>query len=389
MVKIALKQFNYTNSVLGLLFLYLGMIYFSIAVSNIFLGIGILIFILGVFTKKIALKFNRNNWYLYGLLTIPFFLTLVSVLNSIYIEKGMKILWLRLPILTIPFVLVFMKLPNKGIKTGIKIFVALTLIACLKTFYNAIRYSNEDVLFKTDFTFFITPIQHPYFGILVLLALISIIEFNLIKNKTVKIIVYMLIAIAIALSTSRLVYILFFIVIGYFILKKMSRKRAILFGGLLCLFSIIFITSNKSIRNKFKTSYNYNNSPRLKLWNNAYKVTISNNNLIFGMGIGDYYHNKKEVYFFKESHKGTLGYNPHSQMVEFFVTNGLFGIFLLLISGSIGVKYIRKQNNFSILVFGVIIAFSFTESILARQYGVQLYSIFMPLVFKENLKKIK
>lgn len=382
-----LKQFNCNSVIIGLLFTYLGIVYFSIAIANIILGITLFIFVLGILAQKIQLNLNKQNWLLYVFIIVPFLLTILSVLYSNNTIKGLKYLWLRLPILVIPFVLVFMEVKNKDIKTGLKIFALLTIIASLETIYNAFRYINEDILFVPEFTFFITVIQHPYFGIFVLITFISIVEFNLIKSRPLKYGVYILLILAIALATSRLVYLLFFLIMGFYLFKKFSKKKALFLGLLLSIFTLTFILLNKSITSKFQVSVQYENSPRLKLWNNAYKVISSSDNLLFGIGIGDYYRDKKDPYFFKDSKNGTYGYNPHNQILEFFVTNGVFGFLILLIIIIFGIKNINKQNKFAILVFGIILMFSLTESILSRQYGVQLYSIFIPLIFNKNFKR--
>lgn len=387
MIKKVFLKFSYNEIIIQLLFLYIGTVYFSIAIANIFLGIGVVVFVYGVFLKKIKLNFNLQNWYLYCLLIVPLLLTLISVSHSVDFERGLKYVWLRVPILIIPFVLIFLDFKNKEIRKGITIFVLLTILASLKTAYNAIRYVGEDVIFVTDFTFFLTPIQHPYFGIFVLIAVISVLELKLIKIKSIKIGVLLLLFLAIALSTSRLVYVLSFLVIGYYLFKNLSKRKAFFLGTVLSVFAVIFVLSNQSIKTKFQSSYQYENSPRLKLWDNAYKVVKSTNSMVLGVGIGDYYQNKKEVYFFRESEEGVLGYNPHSQIVEFFVTNGILGLLIVGITIIFGIQMIKRQNRFSILVFVTILAFSLTESILSRQYGVQIYSVFIPLLFKENFKK--
>ena len=375
--------------IIQFLFLYIGLVYFSIAISNIFLGMASLVFIYGIYSKKIQLNFNKYNWYLYAFIIVPFVLTVLSVLYSNISSKGLKYLWLRLPILIIPFVLLFMEVKNNNIKSVLKIFVLLTVIASLKTIYNAFRYINEEILFVPDFTFFITIIQHPYFGIFILIAFVSIIELRLIKNNILKISIYILLILTIALTTSRLVYLLLFLILGFYLIKNFSKQRALLLIILLSIFTFTLILSNKNITEKFLSSVQYENSPRLKLWNNANKVLVSSNNVLLGIGIGDFYENKKDPYFLKESEKGIYGYNPHSQIVEFYVTNGVLGLIILIITIIFGIRNIKKQNNFAIIIFVIIIMFSLTESILSRQFGVQLYSVFIPLIFKENFKKIK
>ena len=107
--------------IIHFLFLYIGLVYFSIAISNIFLGMASLVFIYGIYSKKIQLNFNKYNWYLYAFIIVPFVLTVLSVLYSNISSKGLKYLWLRLPILIIPFVLLFMEVKNNNIKSVLKI----------------------------------------------------------------------------------------------------------------------------------------------------------------------------------------------------------------------------------------------------------------------------
>ncbi|ALJ05577.1 hypothetical protein APS56_10780 [Pseudalgibacter alginicilyticus] len=380
-------NYSCNQIVVALLFAYIGMVYFSMAIPNILLGLLVVVFIYGFFSHKIKLNFSKENWVLFGLIIVPFILTVLSTLYSDNYIKGLKYVWLRAPILVISFVIVFMQTTLKNIKQGLTLFVVFTILASLKTAYNAFRYLNEDVLFITDFTFFITVIQHPYFGVFVLISLISILEFNLINNKLLKIAVLVLLTLSIALTTSRIVYMLFIIITSIYIYKYLSKEKALLLIVLLSISTVSLIVSNDSISAKFKAIYQYENSPRLKLWNNAYKIFSSSKSKLFGIGIGDYYENNRDVYFFRETENGIYGYNPHSQIVEFSLTNGIFGGAIILLTMLLGFKEVLKQNRFSIFVFCIIISFSLSETIFNRQFGVQLYAIFMPLIFKVNFKK--
>ncbi|WP_340155571.1 O-antigen ligase family protein [uncultured Winogradskyella sp.] len=385
MFKALSKHHDLSTLVNVLLFSSLGLIYFSFALSNIVLGLAIAMVIYSILFKKIELNLNKHNFVFYTFLITPFLLTLISVFNSENSSVGFKYLWLRLPILIIPFIFQFTKVEKQSLIAGLKVFTAFSIVAVLKTLYNALIYRNEDILFDPDFIFFITIIQHPYFGVFVLIVLVSIIEFDMIKYKYLKISLFILFTVAIALATSRLVYLLFALIIVFYLIKRFSIKKALVIAALLSLISVLFL--NKNIIAKFQTSVQYENSPRLKLWNNAYKVVNSEGDMSFGMGIGDYYKIKKDPYFFEDNSNGIKGYNPHSQIAEFFVTNGYFGLIVLSICFIFGIKEIRKQNTFAMITFVIIVSFAFTECILTRQFGVQLYSIFMPLVFMTNFRR--
>jgi len=387
MIKNYINHINFKSLIIQLLFLYIGIVYFSIAISNILLGIVVFVFIVGLIFNKIPLNLNKQNTYLFIFTIIPLLLTLFSTFNSLNFTKGLDYLWLRLPILIIPFIIIFINFRDDNIKNGLKYFTVLTIIATLITFYKVYLYLGEGVLLVPEFTFLIMLIQHPYFGIFSLIAIVSLIEFNLIESKFLKIIFIVILIAGIILSTSRIVYLSLFSIIVYYLFKRLNLKYA-LYGVITITFIFIFfIGNNKNIALKFQTSLHYENSPRLQLWNNAYKVITSSDNVLLGVGIGDFYTNKKDPYFFKGSKNGIQGYNPHNQFIEFIITNGIIGFVILLFYLFFGIKVLRKQNSYAIIIFIVILFFSLTESILSRQYGVQLYSVFIPLILKENFKK--
>ncbi len=389
MKNILSKNINFELLIIVFLFLYIGLIYFSIAISNILLGIVIFLFLLAWIKDEIQLDFKKSNIVLFLLLIIPFLLTIITVLHSEDLANGMRSIRLRLPILIIPFILIFININDKTIKKGITVFTILTFIATLYTLFKASKFINEGVLFQPDFTFFITPIQHPYFGIYLLIAFVSLIEFKLIKNKTLRYIVLFLLIIGIVISTSRLAYILLFSLLIFYSIKNVSKKKSILFLITLTVFSVLFVSTNKNLQLKFKTTFDYQNSPRLKLWDNAIKVLNNSENKLFGIGVGDYYKTKEDPYFFKENSEGLYGYDPHSQFFEFYITTGYTGITFMLIFFLLGIFKIKDQSRYTRIVFLIILTFSLTESILNRQYGVQLYSIFIPLIFKDNFKRLR
>ncbi len=389
MKNILSKNINFELLIIVFLFLYIGLIYFSIAISNILLGIGVFLFLLAWIKDEIQLDFKKSNIVLFLLLIIPFLLTIITVLHSEDLANGMRSIRLRLPVLIIPFILIFININDKTIKKGITVFTILTFIATLYTLFEASKFINEGILFQPDFTFFITPIQHPYFGIYLLIAFVSLIEFKLIKNKTLKYIVLFLFIIGIVISTSRLAYILLFLLLIFYSVKNVSKKKSILFLIALTVFSVLFVSTNKNLQLKFKTTFDYQNSPRLKLWDNAIKVLNNSENKLFGIGVGDYYKTKEDPYFFKENSGGLYGYDPHSQFFEFYITTGYTGIIFMLIFLLFGIFKIKGQNRYARIIFLIILTFSLTESILNRQYGVQLYSIFIPLIFKENFKRLR
>lgn len=382
------NHINYELIILILLSLYMGIIYFSIALSNIFMGMAIFVFLLGWFKKKIYLNFQKKNVRLFFVLIIPFVLTVFSAFFSEDFSQGLKLVHLRAPIFLIPLILIFTEIKNKNIKIAAFLFAILSSVAVIFTLFKASKYFGEGIILQPDFTYFITPIQHPYFGIYLLIALILAIELKFFSNKIFKLFILSILITGIIISTSRLVYTLLFLTISFYSIHYLKRKKSLLVISILIIFSGTFISFNKSIQTKFKTSFSYQSSPRLKLWNNALKVINNSENKLLGIGVGDYYSFKRDPYFFKESETGLYGYDPHSQLFDFFISNGYIGLFILIGYFLIQLVWASKQKRLAIFIFTIISIFALTESILNRQYGVQLYSTILPFVFKSNLKRL-
>lgn len=378
---------DYSSIILLLLFLYLGMAYFSVAIANILLvPIGIT-FLLGLGTKKLSLNLSLQRWILYSLIIVPFILTLISGVFSENIEKAIRHISLRATIPALAFIIIFLEFKKKALINGFKLFVCASIIASILTLTNVVKYFNDNILFDGDLAFFITTIHHPYFAVYLLLALVILVECKLIEHKLFRGIIGFILLTTIIVSTSRLVYLLLllwvFINVFRRYLKKYYKPLLIVFG-LVSLFSL----ANQSIRDTVIGSLSHQDAPRLRMWSNGIKVVESSDKQLFGIGIGDYYQKKYDPYYLKESDSGYLGYNPDSQLIEFYITNGLFGVIIIILTFAILFKKVLSTRMLNVFIFIVIVSFSITETILSRQYGVQLYSVLFPLLFKDVMKEV-
>lgn len=381
-----ISKFSYSDFVSSLLFLYVGVVYYSVAISNMVMGLAVFLFVIGLITKKVDVNFDTQLKFNYLLVIIPFLLTVASVLMSTDFNKGLEYVWLRIPVLVLPFIVIFNKERTvDGVMLGAKLFIYLSIFATLVSLYNAaVLFLDQGVVFlDPNFSKFITLIQHPYFGIFHLIAIVLLIEFKLCNNKKQLAAFLFVLSIGVILSTSRLSYLLGFFMVSFYTLKKLPKRFAIPVVVLILGITSITIASNEGLKYKIIRTFEYKNSPRLWLWNNTYKVMKNSDAPLLGVGIGDFYSEKKDPYYFRESEKGTMGYNPHNQYLEFILTNGVFG--LLFIVSMLFVFYrIRSYSLVSKLIFVIIASFAFTETIFNRQYGVQLYSVFIPFVITLN-----
>jgi hypothetical protein len=301
------------------------------------------------------------------------------------LDKAMEYIWLRYSMPIIPFIALAVINKRKDLLDAMLVFVMLSVFATLASLYNAIGvFTNNGVILNPDFTKFITVIQHPYFGIYQLVTLVLVVKLDLFKSNILRKLISTLLIAGIILSTSRIVYLLSLVLVTYEIIANFSIiKRALLIAVLLVGF-IALTNLNEKIHNKVYNTFEYWKSPRLWLWHNSYKVIINAENPILGTGIGDFYENPLPPEVFKHTEKGTWGYNPHNQYLEFVVTNGVFSVFFVLSMGYL-LYFIRKKEKVSIYIFIIIASFAFTECIFDRLFGIELYSVFIPIIL--SIKK--
>ena len=378
---------NYPRLLISLLFLYLGTVYFSFAISNILVGVLVFVFVLGLINKQITVDFSKKKKLYYLLIITPFILTLFSVLLSDNLAKAIEYIWLRYPMPIIPFIALAVIDKRKDLLDGMLVFILLSLLATLVSLYNAVDiYIDNGTILNPDFTKDITLIQHPYFGVYQLVALVLVVKLDPLKSKNLRKLVIAFLVIGIILSTSRIVYLLFLGLLIFEIIANFSTLKRLLLIGVLLISFISLTNLNEKIHNKVYNTFEYWKSPRMWLWHNSYKVIINADNPVLGIGIGDYYEKTLPPKVFKHTEKGTWGYNPHNQYLEFVITNGVFSVFFVLSMGYL-LYFIRKKDKASIYIFVIIASFAFTESIFNRLFGIELYSVFIPVILSIKIEE--
>jgi len=203
---------------------------------------------------------------------------------------------------------------------------------------------------------------------------------------------------------SRIAIILGIIILPLFLFNKMKKqnnkmKALILLGVFMSI--IIFIGfSNDYVRDKIIYTYYdllnisttekpfFGVSFRLQIWYSILDLIYQSP--LTGYGIGDI----TELLNIRYNKNELQGLNAHNQYLQFILHHGII-IFLFLF---LFVYKLIKQcvlNKNSVLLFSwiVLLSFSFTESILNRQWGVILfafivnYSIYSNNLSSENNSK--
>ncbi len=390
------KTLNYILSLLSIL--YLSLVYFNFAYTNMAMLLLIVVFIYGVVFKNISLKINKEFIKNYSLISIPFLLTIISVIISKEKVIGLSYIVFRLPILLVPFIILLVFETKRSLKNIVFIYIFTSVIALFITLINIskLNFNNSfiDIIMSNKSTI----IQHPYFGVFQLLALIFLLEFFKDRiNKYGFYLLFIIFSLGILISTSRISYLLYFIIISLYVLKNLSVKKSALIIAILSLTFLTIITTNKQLQYKFTRSFNIETSPRLKIWKNSFLVLKKADFPLFGVGIGDYYQKgKKDAYWLKgillelkNDYNGLNGYDSHSMYIEFILLNGVIGLFYTFLMLYLLFKSLKEKDIFKISIVLILVFFSVTESILNRQYGLTLYCFLMPIIFSLKINKNK
>jgi len=377
-------ELNYNRAVFFLAALYVCFVFYSLALSNISLGLSLFFFVVGLFKRKIELSFSGNTIKLYLLICTPFLLTLISVLNSYDTMYSLEFLWLRIPVFILPLVMLNLKhIEKKDFNYVFLLYLVATFLATGISCYNAIKIYFEYGLFlDPNLTRdHITPIQHPYYGIFTLIAIVTLYIYDsIIKQKKIRFFLLAFFSLGVVLSTSRIAILLLFLFLGYTIFSFFKNHKIYKFLILGCLGLIVFLSfSNTILKTKIANTFSYWDSPRAWLWDNSYKIIKYSNHKLTGTGIGDFYRIKRSPEEFIHSQKGTYGYNPHNQYLEFLITNGIFGLLYMFTMLYLLYLSYKSKATYSVMIILIISVFSFTECIFNRQFGVQLYSFFLPI----------
>ena len=172
----------------------------------------------------------------------------------------------------------------------------------------------------------------------------------------------------------------------------MSLKLFLLLFLLLSTIAV-FALKFDYLGSKFQKIINYKGEVKLERahrWNEILNVFEAKDNLLFGVGSGDarlvyrraYYNGGFDLAFKRN-------YNAHNQYLEFFVSNGVFGLTIFLFVFFVFIKQTQLKSN-ALHFFIAFFMFSFSETFLVRSQGVMMFSFFYAflIVYYKPIKTI-
>ena len=165
--------------------------------------------------------------------------------------------------------------------------------------------------------------------------------------------------------------------ISKYTLEEKTRRESLVVSliatMLVCMVVVtLFFRNNEQF---FSTGIQNDYWERMDLWKSA---IAANTNLLFGVGTGDYNLVLNEYYLGHEmNHFAEENFNSHNQFIQMYFSNGLVGLFsLLLVLGRPLYVSVMQRNLLGILLYFPFLMYGVTEVFLGRYQGV----VFLALV---------
>ncbi|WP_111308753.1 O-antigen ligase family protein [Confluentibacter sediminis] len=373
-----------------LLALSLCSVLFSFFISSLTLFFSVILSLF-LFEKR---KFSKKNIKLFLIISVPFWLTLVSLFFSYDVQNATSILVKRLPILLVPFVgiLVFEYIQKKDI---ISFFWALLIGFSLVNFYGLVKgfvfYLEKNSFFDSKYLFYIYPAQHVYLATYITFTLVSsIFLYSKIKTqfKTIFIFLNCVLILSFIFLSSKMALITLILSLVLIFFSKFSIRNTIFFSIILFFLVVLMLVIFDPFFDRIKTLA-LGLDPRVIIWDCVLEKIRINNYLYF-IPIGDYQKHLDYCYYQKGFKFSLDGYNTHNQFLEIWLTNGLLGLIIYMSSLFSLFKYSINSKKVIMSYFLIIITlFNFTETIFQRQYGIMFYSILITVFVFSPLESSK
>ena len=336
--------------------------------------------------KQLSKQKDNQLWSL-----VLFFVVVgLSLFWTKELNTGLSVTSRIIPIILFAVSLLLIEEISKdSVKIILKYFITGSLIAVLYCFLVAFITFNKNPLPLTEgFTYFTEALEfHPsYFGVYTIFAFcayIGLYDFNTIKKKISIGLIWLLLFVFLFFLRSRAPIIIFFFITLLIAFKNINKVASIILVFVLTILVILnYHEILATISNGRDLGMTINE--RLNIWMNS--LYVIKENLVLGVGIGDFQTVLDKQYFLSGFEKGIdHRYNNHNQFLQTFVSNGLIGllsllsIFLLLFQ-----KAIKSQYELIYYFLTCTIILMMFDSVLILQHGVYFFAFFASILLKVN-----
>ncbi|KJD34110.1 hypothetical protein PK35_05110 [Tamlana nanhaiensis] len=373
---------------------------FSLKMVSISIIIFLVTALFNFFHRKEKLESINYKYIL--LFAAPFFLNILALLYTNNYQISLKILEKNLAIIIFPVVFFFLK-PFYRNSQFIR-FIQVYILSCFAMVVFSIIYvlvnvsnivvnntnnNNYQSVVKLRESLDLVPIigEHTiYYSLLVGVGLL-LLYYNRFKSIILNILLYVFFVLGLLLASSKgVILALILVSICVIFQKNKNVKRSSLVTvvflvgiSLLGYFSPLKVRIESFFKNKhfYPTGIHYNS---VNIRNAIYSCSFSliDDAGLFGFSPGDTQVKLNECYkqfdtvaFQKKS------YNTHNQYLDYLLSFGFVGLFIMLFVYFQYLKIALKANNRFYLNFLIFFYIAFlTENILARNTGIILFNLF-------------
>ena len=378
-----------------------------------FEGLSVIVFGLCSLIYSIITEKNKRYKKTFLVVSVLYFVLLISALFSTNISEGLKKMETMLSLVVFPIIFYLLlgesKLDFPKIKDiFLKSYYISSLVFCVISFYLFTTYQNPKYLFLDSNFFRMAIFDNQYFGdhpiyvsIFLSIAIIFGFSFFDIKRKytwqnfSILISQICLIILLFLLMSKGVIIALMLVLITQLFRYNKIKKIHIL--SLIIVLSLFFVLVPEK-NNRFKEIINLssyevldeNNSTSIRVI--IYKCGIENllNNFLMGVGIGDV-QEKLDLCYDQKQVNFTKGmYNSHNQFLFVWLSSGVIGILVFIYFLAYYFKkaiHYDDQIMISILILYCVV-FLF-ENVLSRQSGVIFFSFLVNFFLWINLNKRK
>lgn len=379
---------------------------FTMILAPISLGLLLVTYLLFGDKSNLKIEFKKNRIAFTLIIFYGFqFIGLLYSLESGFSYQRIEVL---LPFLIIPLLFILLKLRLDQINKAKNVFMLSCILFCALALLTLCFNLIVNYEHRKDYNFIQRSMYHfhyPY-DVLYLNTANVLLLFGSSKQFN-KLIVSSLFFIIILLSGVRIALFTYLVIGTIYLIKNFKillNPRTLLFAFFFFLVSSILVNTSQYVNDKFfdtlgKLGLNtekyvsdigekyHKITLRKKIWETS--MDVFQEKKIFGYGPKGSQTALNNLYI-KKGYNDLIGMNSHNQFLTTLLDSGIIGLiilFILLITVLYSSYKVKSMEQFLIMI--VIIVSFFTESVLVRQKGVMLCSVFFTLILIESANRIK
>jgi O-antigen ligase len=339
----------------------------------------------------------------FWLITISFFLVLISLLWSENLKVGFRWIQLKVPFIVFPLLFMMLHRIEKGLLHKLFYFLLILMtVTCIPVLINYLMNYESVNLLLSQGQHVPVPSNHIRFSMLMALSIVSggylFKEAHTWKYKLERwfigamlvFLLFMIHLLSVRTGIALLYGMLMFIILAGF-LKRGGLLKNLSFVILLLVGPVLAYKALPSLKSKINYSLwdygkykegraaNYSDSERIisiQAGLNVYRSAP-----MIGVGVGDLKDQLKDYYLSK--HPNLKMKLPHNQFVTVAATYGIFGLLLFMISILSPVFYRKNYKDTLFLAFNLFMLGSMLfESTLDTNYGITIYLVFLLIGLK-------